>query len=236
MRTRLIGLMVSGLFLVNGCGGTSESKLSYEESYAPIYKDYNNWAVCTGEPNLIVRNGPGPDYAVSPKKASCAFGENAYVQGTTFARQNGKLYAKLPGWGDYVDPSDGRRYGYADARWFVTGYKLTLNELYEIVKPMPTCDEAFRSRVFLMTSRTEADNAALMLNGLYALSEKNQAQSTCGTSVSNWIFTVLGTVPVVGNVISIFKTAIEENTVYAGGGKWEVVQDGKFSRVQFISW
>lgn len=228
--------MVSGLLFLSACGVTSESKLNYEETYAPVYSGYSNWAVCTGEPNLIVRNGPGPDYAVSPRKLSCNFGENAYVQGTIYARSNGRLYAKLPGWGDYVDPSDGRRYGFADARWLVTGYKLTLEELYEIVKPTPTCDEAIRRRVFLMTKRTEADNAAILLNGIYALSEKNKAQGTCGPSISNWIFTGLGTIPVVGNVISIFKTVFEENTIYAGGGEWQVVRNGKFFRVQFISW
>jgi len=236
MGKHLLGLVASGLLLLSACGETIDSKLDYEETYAPIHSGYHNWAVCTGEPNLIVRNGPGPDYKVSPRKASCAFGENAYVQGTIYARQNGKLYAKLPGWGDYVDPTDGLRYGFADARWFVTGYKVTLNELYEIVKPMPTCDDAFLSRVFLIPNQKEAENAAIMLNGIYALAEKNKAQTTCGTSVSNWIFTTLGTIPIVGNVISIFKNAIEESTIYTGGGEWQIVQDGKFFRIYFISW
>ncbi|MBF0443102.1 MAG: hypothetical protein HQK54_14435, partial [Oligoflexales bacterium] len=99
-----------------GAGNDEKSSQLDAKATNPVTEGYHGWVTCTGEPSLVVHNGPGVGYPTSSVKPSCVNGEKAYVQGTVKTAE-GTLYAKLPGWGTYVDPSDGVKYGYADVRW-----------------------------------------------------------------------------------------------------------------------
>ena len=231
-RSTLAAFLV-GLVLAS-CGGEEFDDADIEaaefsmQASDPIPGGYYNWATCTGQPTLIVYNGPGPGYGRSTIKPSCKFGEVAYVKGTE-AGSNGQKYARLPGWGTHV--GSGGKYGYADARWLMRGYKLTLSKLFTIVKNQKICSDSFEQRYFLFTNKVDADNGAIILNGLHALTEKGRQEGKSDSQIVDNISTLIGTIPVVGNLVSIMKRAVDSTTINTWKGEWRVSREGAFYSV-----
>jgi hypothetical protein len=110
----------ASLLVLTACGGEQNPQSEVKFQANPrIQRGFVGFAVCTGEPNLIVRDRPSQGSSVSSNKPNCVFGEKAYVE-EVVTGQNGdpNLYARLPGWGDHN--LNGRTYGYADIRWLMS--------------------------------------------------------------------------------------------------------------------
>jgi hypothetical protein len=84
-----------------------------------VYSGYTGGATCTAEPNMVVRVGPGLQYARSTLKPSIYFNEKIYVDGTEIG-SDGRLYVRFL----FEKKISGCPYpivdhAYADTRWLM---------------------------------------------------------------------------------------------------------------------